>query len=130
MISPLTHTEGAAEHRSARAAFGFGPENTVMIDDTARKMREFPDNVVVVPSFDERDVGGPDDVLEFHCRLLEPRKQSGSAAVQTVQVRATAAKRKAGAEALAAGILGQRRHRCQSNSPASGHLCEDLIRSP
>ena len=53
-------------------ARGFGPTNTVMIDDTARKMREHPHNVVVVPSFDERDVvRDKDDVLEFLLAYLD-----------------------------------------------------------
>lgn len=38
----------------------FGPSNTIMIDDTPRKMRAWPMNVVVVPEYREEHVSLPD----------------------------------------------------------------------
>ena len=34
----------------------FDSTNTIMIDDSPRKMRDFPDNVLIVPEFDEQGV--------------------------------------------------------------------------
>lgn len=49
---------GAVKPSSAR---GFTAENTVVIDDTLRKMRELPHNVMVVPPFEEPAVRKDDD---------------------------------------------------------------------
>ncbi|KAH8064209.1 hypothetical protein JL721_8352 [Aureococcus anophagefferens] len=46
------------------AAFGFDATNTVMVDDTARKMRRWPGNVLVVDEYDADAVArGDDDAL-------------------------------------------------------------------
>jgi hypothetical protein len=37
-------------------AHGFSERNTVMIDDTPLKMREFADNVYIIPEYDEERV--------------------------------------------------------------------------
>lgn len=47
-----------------RVGFGFDETSTVVIEDTARKMREHPYNVIVVPSYTEESVlEGYDSVL-------------------------------------------------------------------
>ena len=49
-----------------KCARGFDETNTVVIDDTHRKMREHPSNVLVVPTYDEKSVRkGGDDALEY-----------------------------------------------------------------
>ena len=48
------------------SARGFTEENTVVIDDTLRKMRELPHNVLVVPPFEEDAVKkGTDDIMDY-----------------------------------------------------------------
>ena len=48
------------------SARGFTAENTVVIDDTLRKMRELPHNVLVVPPFEEDAVKkGTDDIMDY-----------------------------------------------------------------
>ena len=49
-----------------KAAYGFDASNTVVVDDTTRKMREYPGNVLVVPTYDETSVArGGDDALDY-----------------------------------------------------------------
>jgi len=65
-----------------RIAFGFDETNTVVIDDTARKMREFPNNVVVVPEYDDAAVArGNDQALlrlaEYVAVVAEAFQRSG-----------------------------------------------------
>ena len=48
------------------AARGFDATNTIVVDDTARKMRDFPRNVLVVPTYDEAAIArGDDDALDY-----------------------------------------------------------------
>ena len=48
------------------ALLGFTEQNTVVIDDTLRKMRELPHNVLVVPPFEEDAVKkGTDDIMDY-----------------------------------------------------------------
>ena len=56
----------------AKAAHGFDETNTLVIDDTHRKMREYPSNVLVVPTYDEATVRkGGDDALEYLAAYID-----------------------------------------------------------
>ena len=45
--------------------YGFGPSNVVIVDNEARKVREHPDNAIVVASFEAPSVAGPAAVEGF-----------------------------------------------------------------
>ncbi|KAJ8602557.1 hypothetical protein CTAYLR_008353 [Chrysophaeum taylorii] len=53
-----------------KAGAGFDATNTIVVEDTERKMREHPHNVIVVPSFTE-DMVGLDDALRPLAGFLE-----------------------------------------------------------
>ena len=54
------------------AARGFTERNTVTLDDSERKMREFPDNVLVLPEYDEASVlKGEDEALDYAKAYLD-----------------------------------------------------------
>ena len=55
-----------------KVGFGFGPHNTVMVDDSARKMRHAPRNLVAVPEFKhaEHMRDGTMDALHAHLASL------------------------------------------------------------
>lgn len=38
-----------------RAGYGFNARNTVMVDDSSRKMRQFPGNLVLIPEFKRQE---------------------------------------------------------------------------
>jgi len=60
--------------RAGGVAHGAGPERTLAIDSSAKKMKEHPDNVLVVPPFglDELNAGDDDglDALRFRLEQL------------------------------------------------------------
>ena len=69
---PLVQGLGAVswaspENQSRHECFVLAPQyGTVVIDDTLRKMRELPHNVLVVPPFEEDAVKkGTDDIMDY-----------------------------------------------------------------
>ena len=59
-----------------KIAYGFDATNTIVVDDTPRKMREHPHNVLVVPTYDERALSRANDtalpsLLNYLDRLLQ-----------------------------------------------------------
>ena len=70
------------------AAFGFDATNTVMVDDTARKMRRWPGNVLVVDEYDADAVARGDDdalstCLDYVGRLADALASGACADVRT-----------------------------------------------
>jgi hypothetical protein len=56
---PLAAAAGSGmDVGSLGPAFGHSEKDTIMIDDSFAKMREFPSNVVLIPEFDEEAVLG------------------------------------------------------------------------
>lgn len=51
--------------------YGHSERTTIMIDDSLMKMREYPDNAIIIPEFSESMVQGGDDVLEQLQRVLQ-----------------------------------------------------------
>ena len=57
-----------------RVGYGFTIQNTIMVDDTVRKMRDYPHNVLVVPEFKDqrqRADGSMRALREYLSRLLD-----------------------------------------------------------
>ncbi|CAM9687065.1 unnamed protein product [Chrysoparadoxa australica] len=58
---------------------GFNASNTIMVDDTPRKMREMPGNVIVLPEFTEvAVVNGNDNVIPQVCSYLQTLLEDSS----------------------------------------------------
>lgn len=54
-------------HASTELGFNVGERNCIVVDDTPRKTREYPNNVIVPARYDEAAVRGPDHHL---CSLM------------------------------------------------------------
>jgi hypothetical protein len=55
----------------AESAYAFDETNTVMVDDTPRKMREYPHNVIIVPEYVDDSVQGGDHAASGDVHVLD-----------------------------------------------------------
>ncbi|CAM9279330.1 unnamed protein product [Choristocarpus tenellus] len=65
---------------SGRVGSGFGPEDTLMVDDSPQKLRHMPDNALIVPEYNEARI-----YLETHSRDGERDGGDGAASMADLQ---------------------------------------------
>jgi NLI interacting factor-like phosphatase len=72
-------------------SFGHSEKSTIMIDDSYEKMREYPDNVFIVPEYTEEviELGDPSDdtVLDVVIQFLDKLTHAWTAKSETDDVR-------------------------------------------